>query len=138
MIEIKKDQIYKKGNKLKVLAVYYINLEAEEINNELLSLKNDSYKYMLYKYTTSNKRLVVIHANEIINVKARYEMLGNIIVNQNMKFINNSYEMNTLLKSIRINKMPLFLAVKQGSSKFESHTHMVINLRMKKQARKWL
>ena len=51
IIEIKKDFTFKRDTKLKVLAFFYIEIKAKQINNQLTNLKHDNVQYISYKHT---------------------------------------------------------------------------------------
>ena len=85
--------------KLKVLAVYCIESYILEIDESLLELVDPTIKYISYKYATSAKRLASMDANKCKNIKARYETLMNVKVD-NFVIINRIlYEMKELLLS---------------------------------------
>ena len=61
-----------------MLVAYTIEDEAEEIDLELIKVDNPKFKYILFKYSLVEERIAAIHANEMVNIKARYEMLYDI------------------------------------------------------------
>ena len=77
LIDIKKEFIYEKGKRSKVLSVYAITSAVKEINEKLCVAKFSRYKYILYKNTNLDTRLASMHTNEMKNIKVRYETIFN-------------------------------------------------------------
>jgi hypothetical protein len=82
LIDVKKEFIYEKGKYSKVLMVYATENDADQINEEFSKLKLGYYQYVSYKKISSDKRLGSIHYNEMINIKARYEILFDASLNE--------------------------------------------------------
>ena len=70
--------------------IYTIESEAKEINKLLYDLKSPRYKYFSYKNTSFKDRLAAMHFNEMKNVKAQYEILFNIKLNDAIMVLDNS------------------------------------------------
>ena len=98
--------------KSKVLAVYCIESYALKIDESLLELVNSTTKYVSYKYTTSAKRITSIHANEYKNIKARYESLIKVKVDDFVSINRILYKIKELLLLRKVNNTNLFLAAK--------------------------
>jgi len=75
MIEIKKNRTYEKGTSSKVLSIYAVEDEAEEVDNIIYNTKFKNMQYVSYRLSDSAQRLAAMHLNEMINVKSRFETL---------------------------------------------------------------
>ena len=71
-----------------MLVVYAIEKEAQEIDLNLTRIKTLMFQYLSFKYSSSEERIVAIHTNELINIKARYEMIYNENLKMNVKYEN--------------------------------------------------
>jgi len=98
--------------KSKVLVLYCVETYADDMDESLMELVNLTIKYVSYKNTTSAERLASMYANECKNVKARYEILYDIKVDDWVTYKDNLYELKDLLLLQTANKIQLFLAVK--------------------------
>ena len=114
--------------KSKVLVVYCVEIYVNDIDKSLMELVDPIIKYISYKNTTSAERLASMHANEYKNVKARYETLNNIKVNDSVNCKDKPCELKDLLLLQTANKTQLFLVVKQGARRFAKDVHVVIIL----------
>ena len=104
----------------------------------MLDLINLTIRYVSYQYTISAERIASMHANECKNIKARYETLFNINIDQYVSWEGQHYKTKEFLMIRKANKIQLFLAVEQGARKFSKDIHIVINPRVKQAAKKWL
>ena len=118
--------------------IYTIESNAKEINKLLYNLKSPRYKYISYKNTSSKERLAVMHFNEMKNVKAWYEILFKVKLNHAIMVLDNrSYILlEQILMEAKSNNDNLFLAVKQGSGRFESNITVIINPKIKYKSKK--
>ena len=73
----------------KMIVIYTIKKEAQEIDLHLTKIKMPTFQYFSFKHSLSEERIAAIHTNELINVKARYETLFNVNLELNMKYKNN-------------------------------------------------
>jgi len=64
-----------------VLAIYAVQDEAKEVDEILCNLKSPRYSYISYQQITSNERLTVMYTNDRHNIKARYETLYDMNLN---------------------------------------------------------
>ena len=55
----------------------------DDINKELISMQFKGMKYLLHKCSSPTQRVGVMHCNEMINIKARYELLHNASLKEN-------------------------------------------------------
>ena len=65
--------IYEPSTKSKVLAVHAIKACANGINKDLKELSDKLIYYVLCKHADFTQRIVSIYANELINIKSKYE-----------------------------------------------------------------
>ena len=91
--------------------MHVISSKVKEIDKSLTNLNINRISYVSFKHSSVEFRMVAIHKNEIINVKARYEILHNIKKTQKVKRNRKQYKMDELLRSIKEKNTPLFLAV---------------------------
>ena len=75
IIKIKKKLTCKKDIRIKVLMLYTIEDEVNEINSKIIQFASKRVKYTSYKYTSQEKRIAAMHTNEIINIKSYFETL---------------------------------------------------------------
>ena len=71
---------HKYGTKSKVLVVHTVKAYADGIDKDLKELLDKSIQYAPYKHTNSTQRMVSMHANELTNIKLRYEVLKDVEV----------------------------------------------------------
>ena len=135
-IKIRKDFICEKDTKSKVFRIFCMESKAKEVNEVLTGLANKIIRYISYQDPIVEDRLAAMHANKIFNAKGRYKTLEDVNVKQIVKFNETQYEFGKLLKSIKKDQSPLFLAVEQGAGKFQNHANVIMNLRMKNEAKK--
>ena len=80
-LDIRKEYTYERGHRSKVLAIYAVQDEAKEVDEILYNLKSPRYSYISYRQTTSDERLTAIYTNDRHNIKARYETLYDVSLN---------------------------------------------------------
>ena len=131
IIDIKKRFTYEKNTRSKVLTVYAIENEAQDVDERLCEIKSLRYTYVSYRNTTSKERLTAMYHNDKKNVKARYETLVN--VNLKVEVWDNKNEKYLLLEKVLIevksNNDKLFLVVEQGVEKYKKNVNLVVNLK---------
>ena len=139
-IDIKKRFTYERNSRSKVLVIYAVHEDADEIEENLLKMKSPRYKYVSYKKTTSEERLAAMHHNDVRNNKAKFETLYDIKLKDEVWNTENScYEtLESILMKLTNENHPLFLAAEQGAGKFQKNVNVVLNPRVKKYARSWL
>ena len=79
--------------------------------------------------------MVAIYKNEMLNIKARFEtlyetQLNNIIIKE-----KKEYKLQDIILNIQYKDNNLFLAIEQGSGKYNRHTNVVLNPKVKNKAR---
>jgi len=116
------------------MVVYAMEKEASKIDLQLTSMDIPTFQYLSFKYSSSEERLGAMHANEVINVKARFETLYNVNLEQDMKYQEKTKMLGQVLKEANHNQCPLFLAVENGSGVNKKDVHVVINPQVKLQA----
>ena len=85
MIEIKKETVYQNNYKLRVLVIHSILLRAEEIDNQLMEMslwEGNHTRYVSFKATNANIRLGALHTSNMVNIREKYKILENVLVNQ--------------------------------------------------------
>ena len=66
--------------------MYAVKTKVNEIDEKLVNMNYLSIQYISFKKLTVSERIRVMHVNEIINVKARFETLLNVKMNKVMKY----------------------------------------------------
>ena len=79
-----------------------------------------------------------MHTNKLINEKARYETSYNTKIEIFIKYKNEMKRLGSILKEVNHNSCPLFLAIESRLEVKGNNIHVVINLRVKVQAEKWI
>ena len=82
--------------------------------------------------------MAAMHSNEMINVKAKFETLHGVHLNDIVQYEGKSSTLNALIKGIQSNNINLFLAAEQGTGKGKENVLIVINPKAKSKAIKWL
>ena len=77
-IDVKKQHAYEKGSRSKVLVAHVIETEAREVDEMLCLTQSPRFKHTSCRQTTSQDRLVAMHANEMKNGCRKYETLENV------------------------------------------------------------
>ena len=139
LIDVKKEYTYDKGKRSKVLAVYAIEKEAENIDAQLKRLKSKRYRYLSYKFHSSDERMGAMHYNDVINVKARYETLIDASLNEKIKNESSMQEtLESILMKVQNGNDNLFLAVEQGVGKYENNITVIINPKTIRKTKQWI
>ena len=139
-IDIKKRFTYERNTRSKVLTVYAIEEEAKEVDEKLCELVSPGYKYVSYRNTSSDERLVAMYHNERKNIKSRYETLYNVNLKDEVwDGERNKYvKLEKVLMEASNNNDQLFLAVEQGAGKYKKDVNVVINPKTRIKSRQWL
>ena len=111
MIEIKKKNTFERDTKSKVFIVYALDNEAQYIDKQIHDTTFEGFQYLLYKLDNLSSRMGAMYANEMINVKARFEILYGAKVDDIVLKDGREIRLDRLLKEQKVNKMPLFIAV---------------------------
>ena len=139
-IDIKKRFTYERNSRSKVLSVCAVNEEADQIDEKLLKLESPRYKYVSHKKMTSEERLAAMHHNDVKNIKAKYETLCDMNLKEEVWDTKSSryVTLESMLMTLKHENHPLFLAAEQGAGKFKNNVNVVLNPRVKNQAKCWL
>ena len=86
-----------------------------------------NFKYLLYKRSTSSKRIASMHSNDMINVKARFETLYRVNLLDKVIKDGETCALADILSKNWINGNQLFLAAEQGSGKGKNNVLVVLN-----------
>ena len=78
LIEIQKQYVYERNMRSKMMVVYAIEKEANQIDLQLTTINTPICQYLSFKYSSAEERIAAIHANEMINIKARYKTLYDV------------------------------------------------------------
>ena len=84
IIKIKKRVTFERGVWSKALVVYGLEAEANRIDIELVTQKYKGFKYISHERSNSQQRITAMYYNNMINIKARYEILFNANVEDEM------------------------------------------------------
>ena len=68
----------------------------------------EGFQYLSFKLDDSSARIGTIHANELINVRARFETLYRAKVNDEVIKDGKETRLDSLLKDQKVNNIPLF------------------------------
>ena len=69
--------MYERKSKSKVLTIYTLEKEANEIDLQMYHSEFKKFQYLSYKYSTSTQKMAAMNSNELLNVKARFKILYN-------------------------------------------------------------
>ena len=109
--------------------IYSILSRAEEINNKLMEKnlwEGDHTRYISFKATNANIRLRALHANNIVNIRDKYEILDNISVNQLVTVSRETIWLKDYLLGLKAGVDSIFLGAEQGSAKHSSNVFVII------------
>ena len=140
VIDIKKRFTYERKSRSKVLSIYAIQEDADEIDEALLKMESPRYKYLSYRKTTSEERLAAMYHNDVRNIKVKYETLYDVNLKDEVWDTTNScyVTLESILMKLMNESNPLFLAAEQGAGKFRNDVNVVINPRVKMHSKRWL
>ena len=77
VIKVRKETVYKKGYRLKVLVEYSVASQSQ-VDERLIEVKfwnEQNIKCISFKYIDVDIRLEILHSNNISDIKAKYEIL---------------------------------------------------------------
>jgi len=138
LLEVKKQFTFERGTKSKVLVVYAVESEADRVDQALMTGSFKHFQYVSYKRTATHFRVAAMHANEVLNVKARFETLYGVSVNELILHDNKEYVLEDFIMEQVDQEQKLFLAVEQSYSKYGHSVKVILNPKMKNKARKWI
>jgi len=76
-----------------------------------------------------------MYNNDLINIKARFETLFDTKLKDTVYKGTEKYTLEDLILSLTHGPHNLFIAIEQGSGKYQNHTNVIINLLVREQAR---
>ena len=91
---------------------------------------------MSFKDTSTNDKLGILHLNELNNISVRFETLNNVQTDELAIINKEQAELQDILLQIKVNDMPLFIGVEQGSGKNQENVLLIITPKMKQDTRK--
>ena len=103
--------MFERDTKSKVFMVYALDNEAQYINKQIYDNTFKGFQYLSYKFDNSSSRMEAMHANEMINVKARFEILYGAKVDDIVLKDRHKIRLDRLLKEQKVNKIPFFIIV---------------------------
>ena len=112
--------------------------EAENIDEQMCETTFTGFKYLSFKLNQPLVRIAAMHANDMQNVKARFETLYGAKVDDEVCKDGKQGKLEELLREQKVEKEPLFIAVEQGSGKSSLDVHVVINPRTMSKGKEWL
>ena len=95
-------------------------------------------KYISFKNSTSDTRIGALHINKMNNVEVKYEYIQNVDMNNIVEYKRQIRTIHNILLDIKINNMPLFTRVEQGSGQRKYCVFMLITPRLRRKAQLWL
>ena len=101
------DRVYKKGYNSNCYIVYATELKVLEVEKALKELyfrRNSHIKFITFRDTESQVRIRCLHANECSNVKARFEILYKVNVNQLISIKEGLVKLKDYLLDAKIEK----------------------------------
>ena len=137
-IEIRKEFVYQQGYSSKVLVIYCITAESESMDIKLMEMKlwNGTHtKYISFKRTDRKVKLGTLHFNNMKNVEARYEVLENMNVLDNVMVGCETHNVKDYLLGLEVEDTRLFTAVEQGSGKMRDSMLVMVVPKAKVAAR---
>jgi len=137
-IEIKKQMTYESGVRSKVLVVYGMEHEADKIDMKIMANQYEGFKYLSYKRSKTEERVASMHYNDIINVKARFEILFGAKGEDVVQYNGKTSKLKRLLLDLKEGDERLFLAVEQGAGIAKNNIQVILNPQMKDKAKQWL
>ena len=133
LINVKKRLTCQRNSRSKVLSIYAVQKDAEEIDETLMKMKSPMCKHMSHRKTMAEERLVAMHHNDVRNIKGKDETLHNVNLKDEVWDAENSHfvMLESILMKVTHENHPLFLASEQGAGKFHCDVITVMNLRAK-------
>ena len=138
MIEIKKKITVEQNLKSRVFMVCALEDEAEYIDEQMCETTFTGFKYLSFKLNQPLVRIAAMHANDMQNVKARFETLYGAKIDDEVYKDGKQGKLEETLREQKVEKEPLFIAVEQGSGKSALDVHVAINPRTMSEGKQWL
>ena len=118
--------------------VYAIESEADKIDQALMKSTFKKFKYLSYRRTAPNLRIAAMHANEVLNAKARCETMCNANLKDAIAYDNKEYSLEDFILNQKEQGQKLFMAAEQYSTKYRNNAKVILNPKIKNKARKWI
>ena len=93
-------------------------------------------KYILFKYSTSDTHFGSLYINEMNNVKTRFESLFDAKVRDRVKMDGKIGLLRDIILEIKVNKVPLFVGVEQGTRSNSDNVLLLTTLSLQREAQK--
>jgi len=140
VVEVKKKYTFERGSRSKVLVICVIESKAKEVDELLCLIKSPRFKYISYRKSTSDEKLRAMYINDQTNATGKYEILENVSLNDEVidDKTNEVIELEQMIMSSEKGSQRLFVAVEQGDGKHEKDVIVVVNPKMKQQAKRWI
>lgn len=129
---------FEKNWKSRVLMVCTLEDEASRIDEKMCDAMFDGFRCLSYELDSPMARIAAMRANDMLNVKARFETLYGAKIDDEVLKDGKQSKLEDLLKEQKIEEEPLCIAVEQGSGKSSLDLHIVLNPRTMSQGKKWL
>ena len=100
--------------------------------------KNSHIKYASFSNSSKVERLRALQLNKLINVRVKCESLNNINVLEEAEYNNKKQTVAEVIMSAKVNGMPLFIGVEQGSGKNNVNTYVYFKPNMSTEAKEWI
>ena len=95
--------------------IYTVLLEKERVDNDMQTVYlPKGIKYILFKYSISDTYFGVLHINEMNNLEVQFETLYDTKAVDRIEYKGKINTICKVLLSVKINKAPLFIVIKQG------------------------
>ena len=102
-----------------------------------LQLQDGKYtKYISFTVADLGIRLETLNLNNIRNMEKKYEILEVIDITNTVTIRKNNYQLKDYLLAIKVEKMNLFITIKQGEGKYSSDIIVIISPKVKIEVRK--
>ena len=111
MIEIKKKITVEQNLKSRVFMAHALEDEAECIDEQMCETTFNGFKCSSFKLNQPMVRIAAMHANDVLNVKARFETLCGAKVDDEVLKDGKQSKFEDSLKEQKIDEEPLFIAV---------------------------
>jgi len=83
-------------------------------------------------------KIVSFHINNVNNVEVRYEYIENADMNDIVEYKGSKGTIRDILLDVKINEMPFFTGVEQGSGWKRNCIFLLMTPRLRSEAKLWL
>ena len=111
-----------------------VEKHANEIDLQLTKIESSTFQCFSFKHSVPEERIATMHANKLINVKARHETLCEVNTNMKAKVQGETKSIGIIRKEANHNGSPLFLTVESNCKDI----HAVTNPYVCFKASQWL